>query len=330
MEKWDDAILTLNKIFSDTTELFESLTTDHVLGSPRANLALQIKSEVGLLAFRDSKNERYLDLGLESAKLLDENVLHAISNQAFKLPDIKYDQSYAISQKLYMDKYSLSNNAQFADKIIECAEKIRTLFTLDLRAQHAYGGDDLKLGTLLRREKAIQDLVKYKKGQLLKPIADQKTINLELDSLNEILIATKEELKSDHEEFYLKRYNFDYPTLREIQQKLTARQKLICYSQHKDELVILKIGNDDFDPEVTYAEDLGRRISGFIELIVKQDSFNSALSEVQQVLVGNENFDQIDELIIIPAGNLGLVPFELLVPEHVVCRYAYFYIRLDV
>lgn len=135
-------------------------------------------------------------------------------------------------------------------------------------------------------------------------------------------------LEKDYPAYYNIKYNHETVKLTEVQGILKHGQALIEYVIGEDELFIFCITKKEYVVKsVELPENLSDQVKDFLEYVEDSDRgdyINQAYQFYETLLAPIEELLQgINELIIVPDGELSLLPFEALLTEDIDSRTAF-------
>lgn len=141
-----------------------------------------------------------------------------------------------------------------------------------------------------------------------------------LNLRNEYSVFIKR-LESSYPEYYDLKYNVAIPTVTELQKKLQADQSLISYflDESNSRVYIFELSNSKYNVyNVPQTENLQRYLNGFRNSIYFQVEavFDLTAYELYKILFPKRMAGNSKNLIIIPTGRLGTIPFEALITSN--------------
>lgn len=143
------------------------------------------------------------------------------------------------------------------------------------------------------------------------------------DSLNQVL-------EQEYPSYYNINYGSDIASLTEVQQSLDASTAMIEYFLGEENLYIFRITSSNVEVYTREIFNIDTKLEAFHDLFLsyqnrKSDDYNSEqfrqfaflARELYQLLLAPplDGLEDITELIIIPDGQLGYIPFDLLLME---------------
>ncbi|MEM7106719.1 MAG: CHAT domain-containing protein [Bacteroidota bacterium] len=167
------------------------------------------------------------------------------------------------------------------------------------------------------REQQLKTDITFWEQQLSKEVENKRVIRDTLFRLNQEYDQFIARLKQRYPEYYNLKYNVTIPNVEQVQQNLGESAMILSYfvAEEDKRLVTFKITKDNFEVENRIIdENMDRYINGLRNsLFFRVDDIYTltASSLYKQLLPGKIN-KSIDQLIIIPSGRLGMIPFETL------------------
>lgn len=135
-----------------------------------------------------------------------------------------------------------------------------------------------------------------------------------LDLKNEYSSFVKK-LESAYPEYYNLKYNVSIPSVSNLQEKLQETQTLISYflDDTNTRVYIFEINKNKFNVyNVPQTENLNRYLFGFRNSIYfkEENIFDLTANGLYKILFPKKMANNATNLVIIPAGRLGTIPFE--------------------
>ncbi|QSE96271.1 CHAT domain-containing protein [Fulvivirga lutea] len=159
---------------------------------------------------------------------------------------------------------------------------------------------------------ALQEEDDVQKGKLQSQLLEAKT------NYNQFI----EEIEEKYPKYFALKYNTSLPTIEEVQSKLSESQTMLSYfwTENSKRVYIFEITADKFklhnNPQT---EEFDKYISGFrngIYFRVKP-TYTYTASELYDIVIPKRLDKNTTNLIIVPAGRLGTIPFEALLTDKV-------------
>lgn len=128
------------------------------------------------------------------------------------------------------------------------------------------------------------------------------------------------DIEKKYPKYYALKYNSSLPTVEKVQSKLLSNQTLLSYflTETSKRVYIFEITRDKFKIHSTpQTDDFDKYISGFrngIYFKVKP-TYQLTATKLYEILLPKRLDKNTNQLIIIPAGRLGTIPFEALLSD---------------
>ncbi len=181
---------------------------------------------------------------------------------------------------------------------------------------------------MIEEEKSLKGAIAYLEQQIARSSGDNQNLRSELFDKTRAYEQFIENLENSFPEYYELKYASTTPTISVIQKTLSANQLLVSYfiAEKENQLYIFSVGKNHFRLDLRpLEENFDRYISGFR---------NSIYFEIPEVykLTGTTLHDQlipskipsgITELVVIPQGRLGVIPFEALLTEVTTTEFSF-------
>ncbi len=234
-----------------------------------------------------------------------------------------------IAHEIYADGVRISKTAldnavrkkEYKELIFYFAEKSKSAALLsaisDANAKSFAGIPQ----DLLENEKEIKSALAICSQKLAqKPTAEEeKTLRETAFSLNRSYEDFIKKLETEYPEYFNLKFNTISPTIGQINSLLDKKTALISYfiDDKNNRLYIFLITNNKFKVEDhALPENFDRYITGFRNGLYFNDqpTFQRAAYELNQILIPVVPRG-INELVILPTGRLGVIPFEALLTK---------------
>lgn len=171
---------------------------------------------------------------------------------------------------------------------------------------------------LLNEEKELKSAIAFLNQKLSqKPTAnEEKYLRETLFQLNNDYASFTKKLERDYPNYYNLKFNYSSPTVSEVQKALTEKQGVLSFfiDEKFGRIYQFSISQKNFTiRNLTLPKGFERAIKGMVNGIYYRDvsALAKGSNELRKVLVPRFP-PSINELIIIPAGRLGTLPFEAL------------------
>lgn len=307
---------------------------NEIISSPALLIALRGKSDVLAALYNIDKNNGFLVASLETlelSNLLTEKMRSEYLSQESKLlltenSRIGYEKAIALAHQLY----ELTGDIIYAEKAFVYSEKSKSsvlLASLQEVENKKSLGVPVQLQEFERELKFETDF--YKK----KLYEERQKANLDSSKLgiwqNKILYLSQQHdsisqvINNDYPE-YKSKYDNDVISLTEAMQSLSGDQALLSYSLTDSSLFIFVLTDDDYQ---LYNQPLDNEFRNHLDYLSAflrdndvgntnnndyQSYISAAYSLYKQLVLPVEKFIGDKNLIIIPDGELGYIPFETL------------------
>ncbi len=238
-----------------------------------------------------------------------------------------YD-TYENSINLLMTLFDLYGDDTYLHQVFSLIEKsksINLLTSLNKTKIQQYAGVPTEL---LEKEQFLVSQIGFNQNLLLKETSKKSDRNP--DKINEYrhhIIASKEAYYQ-----LLENYKFNYPayfsikfstshiTSTEVQSLLDSDQGLLNYFFGQQHIYVAVVTHDDVSVKILDREAINDKIEQLRQGITQRDlkAFGIHAYELYEDLLApamDENISDKKSLIIIPDGNLGAVPFDILLTE---------------
>lgn len=150
------------------------------------------------------------------------------------------------------------------------------------------------------------------------------------DSIREVIFQLEESyrellitLEQEYPDYYALKYNTEFVSSEEVLDKLYTRQALISYFWGKETLFMFRLWDDELDLfSIPVSESLDTSLDQWLSYISvppgpEAPAVNPViLRQLSEQLLPDLN-ERVDELILIPDGKLGYLPFESLIEGEV-------------
>ena len=179
-------------------------------------------------------------------------------------------------------------------------------------------------GELLVLEDSLKDEISYIEQELAASEEDNQELEDLLFSYQNSYRSFIEKLESEYPEYYQLKYDQEIASVESIQQKLSPGTAMLSYFIGEDELYVFIITEKGIDAErKPKSEQFDRLPKGFRNAIKYKidQSFEKSSKALYDQLIPKLS-SKISQLVILPDGALGTIPFESLVnPDEDKTRY---------
>lgn len=221
-----------------------------------------------------------------------------------------------IQLSLILSEQSL-NRKKHLKKAFEFCERSKSSVLLEAITESKakqYAGIPMDL---IQLEDSLKDEISYLEQQLaVAEAADEQKLKDLLFSYQNSYREFVTDLELNYPDYYNLKYSQNISTIEEVQSHLTDQAALLSYFIGEDEMYIFIITKKSIKAErVQLPENIGKLTSGLrnaIKFNIRKSFLSSAKSLYQQLIP--QLSPNINELIILPDGPLGTIPFEALVP----------------
>lgn len=167
------------------------------------------------------------------------------------------------------------------------------------------------------KEQQLKTDITFWEQQLSKEVKNKKAIREKLFELNKEYDGFIARLEQRYPDYYNLKYNVSIPDVEQVQQALDDNTMILSYfiAEDAERLITFKITRDDFEVEnKAVDENMGRYINGLRNSLFFRvdDVYQLTASELYKQLLPGKISKSINQLVIIPSGRLGMVPFETL------------------
>lgn len=210
---------------------------------------------------------------------------------------------------------------KFYEKAFYFSEKSKAAVLLDAIAETNAKSFANIPDELLKKELKFKNEIAYYQQKLAaKPDKQKEEFyrNKLFENNNEYENFTKQ-LESDFQDYYNLKYNVSLPTVAEIQLLLNENTALLSYfiTNHSDRMYVFEITKKGLKThDINIGTDFNRILSGYRNSIyynVKSTYISTSFDLYSKLIPKLPNL--INQLIIIPAGRLGIIPFEALLTK---------------
>ncbi|RAW01370.1 CHAT domain-containing protein [Pseudochryseolinea flava] len=175
---------------------------------------------------------------------------------------------------------------------------------------------------LLEEEKTLKSAIALcAQGLAQKPSADEEKYLREASfNLNRQYEAFVKKMEKEFPSYYNLKFNAAAPSIPQLQAKLDQKTMLVSYftDEKNNRIYSFQITEKTFrieDHAIT--KDFDRYITGLRNSIFfnEKKSFTKAVNNLSEILIPDRIAKNISDLIILPVGRLGIIPFEALVTD---------------
>lgn len=272
---------------------------------------------------------RDLNASLTTLELADQLLTHirqirlsekdkiALSAKASEVYEAGIELCYGMSEvsikpKLYLEK---------AFDFVEKSKSAALLSAINDTNAKQFAG--IPSG-LIAREDSLKEGIAYYEQQLAEFSGTDKEseISARLLQLNSEYNAFIKSLETDYPNYYNLKFNVNYISLEELQQNLDEQTGYLTHfiTQENDRIFTFLVTNKGLKVESkTLDDNFSRHVSGLrnaIKYDVKSQLVPSTRSLYTQLFPSKMD-TKVNQLIIVPDGILGTIPFEVLLSEDV-------------
>jgi CHAT domain-containing protein/tetratricopeptide (TPR) repeat protein len=310
-----------------TQNWVDSLLSADYISFSEINRSLQrIRTILHKQDHEGTKSQQIL-IGTLALKVLDR-YKNDLSNENDKLRLLELSSSWVLTLTRLLDK------EEEAAKILDFAEQNKSVLLLDASSIKQSYIKGLLPDSLVLQEKALQKKYSTIKGALAqkRPEKEQDSIRTILTDLSLEMDAFQKKVKQNHPKYASIKYQYETIRSHEIQNKLDDKTALleyligdsvvyIFYVDKKE--VILKefwVGNEVLSKEI---KSLHNALSDYKLLVANKDKAFQDYTESAYWFYKNlvapvlKNRQGIENLVIIPDGELGHLPFDIFLSEQV-------------
>lgn len=316
--------------FNETVDISKNPQIEQVIDAKQHVMVLKLKVEVLISLYDKSKDEKYLQMALETAKLGDQMVVKTkreIVNSRDKISmgtaavEI-YDQAILAALKFY----EKTKNDEYAELAFSYSEKNKASVALssisEKNAMKYAGLPD----AVLEEEFRLKEEIDSKRAALM-PMAPSHSryseLMSDLSKLNKAYQMYIKKVESGYPKYFQLKYNNKVSSITEVREDLLLEDEaLIEYYWGTQNFYIFYISKES---KTVYKKNipanLDSLVMGFRDNII--DKKASALAqksvELYQLLWSDVHKklekEEIERIYVVPDGRLGFIPFGLLKEE---------------
>lgn len=281
---------------------------------------LDLKAQAALEAYKKTKDSEYLDIAFQTYQTLDEWIgifYRDLTTDASMLTWIaRSHEIYGNAIQTALQKNDTEQAFHFAERAraVLLWQNLNQLDARNLLSEADRQAEDELNDNIHRNEQAYFDAEANDKDSL-------KTVILQLERDKEKLIKTFEK---NYPEYYARKYDADFITLKQVQQKLIEEESaLLEYFLTDEVLYVFTITKSDIiSKTIPVNEDFYTTMSRFKNLVSNRESclydyaipahklYQTLLAPALQTLPGT-----VKNLTILPDGGLNYIVFEALLTE---------------
>ncbi|HMQ00178.1 MAG TPA: CHAT domain-containing protein, partial [Cyclobacteriaceae bacterium] len=263
---------------------------------------------------------------LQACDTLIEQLRRQSSNESDKLA------VSAIATEVYEDGVRLSKNMSeitwktkiFRELSFYFSEKSKSAVLLDAISDSEAKSFANIPDALLEEEKALKATIAFCAQKLAeKPGEDEeRALREAYFDLNRDYEAFVKRLEIEYPEYFNLKFNSTAPDVASVQQKLKPNQALISYfiAEREQRLYIYLITHKSFKIESKAIDkNFERYLTGFRNSIYFQDNDTYFLTahDLYKQLMPSKIPGYVKDLVIIPVGRMGTIPFEALLTKRI-------------
>lgn len=271
--------------------------------------------------------QKSLDLLSQCDKLVDQ-LRRTSNNEGDKLfLGLLANEVYSAGVRIaYTAAINAVKKAQYFEKAFYFAEKSKNAVLLDAISESnakSYAGIP---ANLLEKEKEIKSsiaLFSQKLAQRPEP-NEEKKIRENLFTLSKSYEEFIKSLETSYPEYFNLKYNLSLPSLSQVQSVLDEKSIVLSYFIDENEnthtLYTFIISNKKYKIEEQVLDaDFDKTVTGYRNSLYYDDRaiFIQTSTALGRQLIPRKISSSIVRLIILPAGRLGIIPFEPLLTEEV-------------
>ncbi len=336
-QKWEEAIIDLQSAIIANVPTFENKDTnvnpaiDQFYNGNALLYSLLYKANA-FEANHYNKTMRFSDLekalgSLQSCDTLIEKLRRQSSNENDKLAigaiasevyEVGVRLSKAMSEITWKSKIYREQSFYFA-------EKSKSAVLLDAISESEAKSFANIPEELIEEEKSLKATIAFCAQRLAeKPDeAEEKALREAYFDLNRDYEAFVRKLESEYPDYFNLKFNTVAPSVPLIQEKLGSDKALISYfvAEKEQRLYIYLVTNKKFYIESKPIDaNFERYLVGFRNSIFYQNKEIYLLTahDLHQLLIPKKIPANVKELVIIPTGRLGTIPFEALVSKKII------------
>jgi CHAT domain-containing protein/tetratricopeptide (TPR) repeat protein len=336
LKYYQQAIISLNINFNNN-DVYANPETNKVLLEQNLIRPLHQKARTLIKLWQKTSNIKDLKAGLNTyiatIKLLDKIRTSYTQSSSLELGS-KTNTVYTEAIKVCLDLYSIKKDYKYKEIAFELSEKSKAAVLLSaIKEIQAKNFGQIPQSFIIYENEIEKEIAEYVS---LIDIEEQSNNPSEkkLRLLRSKLLALKQKkealedfLNINYPAYFNLKYNTDVIKLNELQKQLTKNQTIIEYTLSDSIIYIFLISKEQYEIEEVKADSLFyKNISFFRSSIsnnkfsdINKDSFdkfvNSSYKLYEKLIKPIERHITNDQLIIIPGGELGYIPFESLITK---------------
>ncbi len=212
--------------------------------------------------------------------------------------------------------YEHTGEIAFAKQAFTFSEKNKYVlisdFLNDVSAKHTAGIP----GAVLAEEEDLKSQLAYLEKQLYETTEDslRRSYEIQLADLKKDYLDFTDKLEDEYHEYYALKYKVNNITVEQVQQTLSGDQQLVEYATTDSMVYVFSIHRDSLNfYRKRLAESLSQMVLNMRKGITEHDYtlYTQNAGKLYQLLAADWKKSH-KQIIIIPDGMLGYVPFEIL------------------
>ena len=179
-----------------------------------------------------------------------------------------------------------------------------------------------------------ESFLKTEIAYLEKSVLQEENIDMKAQLQSSLLSSLNDyskfvsEIEKKYPKYYALKYNSSLPTVKDVQAKLEENETVLSYflTENSKRVYIFEITKNDFELHSNpQTEEFDKYISGFRNSIYfgVKPTYELTATNLYNIIIPKKLDKNTTDLIIIPAGRLGTIPFEALLTAKVKGDVAY-------
>ncbi len=313
-------------------DFYKNPSIDELTDNFNVNTTFHLKASILLSRFRLRKEQKDLEMAINTCELLIANVDKINQSMASEFSKQEFVeaiyQSYETAILACYEMEKLTNNKEYLEKAFEFLEKSKALVLVanmksdQIKKQAGLPSHLVKQEDSLKYKLAEQKSLIFKAENDITPISEEQLVALKSNQTNTMMAfeELKNKIKGEYNQYYELTYNNNPLPLAKVQQELLEDNEMLIEHFYGPSLLFtFFISKNNIQVESMSSTDwINENVIKLREVISHKSSnvksFKAIAGQLYDSLFSaSEHLEKYEKLVIITDGILNYLPFGILI-----------------